>query len=301
MFSGMLFIFAPLVVGYLIPISRSSLLEKINQSTSYLIYVILSLMGLSLAALDNLSSNLQSILLYASTFFLCLSAGNLLALPIIDKIIPLQTNQNQKKLPLSSMALESVKLIVVVGGGLVVGLLLPIDLSWVDTASEWILFLLLFFIGIQLRNSGLTLRQILLNKQGMAIAAVVIATCMLGGVLAAVLLDLPLYQALAMASGFGWYSLAGILMGDAFGPVFGGASFLIELMRELVALVAIPLFIRSYPCTAIGYAGATAMDFTLPVIQTTGGVRCVPVAIVSGFILSLLVPVMMLFFVSLAS
>ena len=301
MFSGMLFIFAPLVVGYLIPISRSSLLEKINQSTSYLIYVILSLMGLSLAALDNLSSNLQSILLYASTFFLCLSACNLLALPIIDKIIPLQTNQNQKKLPLSSMALESVKLIVVVGGGLVVGLLLPIDLSWVDTASEWILFLLLFFIGIQLRNSGLTLRQILLNKQGMAIAAVVIATCMLGGVLAALLLDLPLYQALAMASGFGWYSLAGILMGDAFGPVFGGASFLIELMRELVALVAIPLFIRSYPCTAIGYAGATAMDFIVPVIQTTGGVRCVPVAIVSGFILSLLVPVMMLFFVSLAS
>ncbi|HHF3036952.1 TPA: lysine exporter LysO family protein [Vibrio diabolicus] len=301
MFSGMLFIFAPLVVGYLIPISRASLLEKINQSTSYLIYVILSLMGLSLAALDNLSSNLQSILLYASTFFLCLSTCNLLALPIIDRIIPLQTNQNQKKLPLSSMALESVKLIVVVGGGLVVGLLLPIDLSWVDTASEWILFLLLFFIGIQLRNSGLTLRQILLNKQGMAIAAIVIATCMLGGVIAAILLDLPIYQALAMASGFGWYSLAGILMGDAFGPVFGGASFLIELMRELVALVAIPLFIRSYPCTAIGYAGATAMDFTLPVIQTTGGVRCVPVAIVSGFILSLLVPVMMLFFVSLAS
>lgn len=301
MFSGMLFIFAPLVVGYLIPISRAALLEKINQSTSYLIYVILSLMGLSLAALDNLSSNLQSILLYAGTFFFCLSVCNLLALPIIDKIIPLQTNHNQNKLPLSSMALESVKLIVVVGGGLIAGLILPIGLEWVDTASEWILFLLLFFIGIQLRNSGLTLRQILLNKQGMAIAAIVIATCMLGGVIASVILDLPLYQALAMSSGFGWYSLAGILMGDAFGPVFGGASFLIELMRELIALVTIPLFIRSYPCTAIGYAGATAMDFTLPVIQTTGGVRCVPVAIVSGFILSLLVPVMMLFFVSLAS
>lgn len=167
MFSGMLFIFAPLVVGYLIPISRAALLEKINQSTSYLIYVILSLMGLSLAALDNLSSNLQSILLYAGTFFVCLSLCNLLALPIIDKIIPLQTNHNQNKLPLSSMALESVKLIVVVGGGLIAGLILPIGLEWVDTASEWILFLLLFFIGIQLRNSGLTLRQILLNKQGM--------------------------------------------------------------------------------------------------------------------------------------
>ncbi|WP_010448579.1 lysine exporter LysO family protein [Vibrio rotiferianus] len=301
MFSGMLFIFAPLVVGYLIPISQASLLAKINAATSNLIYVILALMGLSLAALDNLSTNLQSILLYAGTFFVCLSTCNLLALPLIDKLLPLRTDAQHKALPLSSMAMESVKLVLVVGGGLLAGLILPIGLEWVDTASEWILFLLLFFIGIQLRNSGLTLRQILLNKQGMAIASLVIMTCMLGGVIAGVLLDIPLYQALAMSSGFGWYSLAGILMGDAFGPVFGGASFLIELMRELVALVAIPLLIRSYPCTSIGYAGATAMDFTLPVIQTTGGVRCVPIAIVSGFILSLLVPVMMLFFVSLAS
>jgi uncharacterized membrane protein YbjE (DUF340 family) len=301
MFSGMLFIFAPLVVGYLIPISQASLLTRINAATSNLIYVILALMGLSLAALDNLSSNLQSILLYAGTFFVCLSTCNLLALPFIDKLLPLKTDAQHKALPLSSMAMESVKLGLVVGGGLLAGLVLPIGLGWVDTASEWILFLLLFFIGIQLRNSGLTLRQILLNKQGMAIASLVIITCMLGGIIAGVILDIPLYQALAMSSGFGWYSLAGILMGDAFGPVFGGASFLIELMRELVALVAIPLLIRSYPCTSIGYAGATAMDFTLPVIQTTGGVRCVPIAIVSGFILSLLVPVMMLFFVSLAS
>ncbi|NOH50608.1 lysine exporter LysO family protein [Vibrio rotiferianus] len=301
MFSGMLFIFAPLVVGYLIPISQASLLARINTATSNLIYVILALMGLSLAALDNLSTNLQSILLYAGTFFVCLSTCNLLALPLIDKLLPLRTDAQHKALPLSSMAMESVKLVLVVGGGLLAGLILPIGLEWVDTASEWILFLLLFFIGIQLRNSGLTLRQILLNKQGMAIASLVIMTCMLGGVIAGFLLDIPLYQALAMSSGFGWYSLAGILMGDAFGPVFGGASFLIELMRELVALVAIPLLIRSYPCTSIGYAGATAMDFTLPVIQMTGGVRCVPIAIVSGFILSLLVPVMMLFFVSLAS
>ncbi|MEZ9058143.1 lysine exporter LysO family protein [Vibrio pelagius] len=301
MFTGMIFIFAPLVVGYLFSISNEKTLETINRATSSLIYVILGLMGLSLAALDNLGSNLQTILLYTATFFVCLSACNLLALPLIDKALPLQTDSTQKKLPLSSMALESAKLILVVGSGLIAGLMLPIGLTWVDTASEWILFALLFFIGIQLRNSGLTLRQILLNKHGMVIAATIIVTSMLGGVIAAYLLDIPLFRALAMSSGFGWYSLAGILMGDAFGPVYGGASFMLELLRELVALVVIPMLIRSYPCTSIGYAGATAMDFTLPVIQTTGGVRCVPIAIVSGFILSLLVPVLMLFFVSLAN
>ncbi|MEZ9745215.1 lysine exporter LysO family protein [Vibrio splendidus] len=301
MFTGMIFIFAPLVVGYLFSISNDQTLEFINRSTSRLIYVILALMGLSLAALDNLGSNLQTILLYTVTFFVCLSVCNLMALPAIDKLLPLKTDSNKKKLPLSSMAMESAKLILVVGSGLIAGLVLPISLDWVDTASEWILFVLLFFIGIQLRNSGLTLRQILLNKHGMVIAITIIVTSMLGGVIAAYILDIPLFKALAMSSGFGWYSLAGILMGDAFGPVYGGASFMLELLRELVALVLIPVLIRSYPCTSIGYAGATAMDFTLPVIQTTGGVRCVPIAIVSGFILSLLVPILMLFFVSLAN
>ncbi len=301
MFSGMLFIFTPLVVGYFISISSQSLLNKINKTTSNLIYVILALMGLSLAALDNLGQNLQIILKFTAVFFTCLSLANLAVLPLVDKFLPIQTDASNSKLPLSSMALESVKLILVVVSGLIVGLALPYELNWVDTASEWILFLLLFFIGIQLRNSGLTLRQILLNKHGMVIALLIIVSSMLGGIIAAQILKIDLFKALAMSSGFGWYSLAGILMGDAFGPIYGGASFMIELLRELIALVLIPLFIRTRPCTAIGYAGATAMDFTLPVIQTTGGVRCVPIAIVSGFILSLLVPVMMLFFVSLAS
>ncbi|MDN2480807.1 lysine exporter LysO family protein [Vibrio agarivorans] len=301
MFSGMIFIFTPLFLGYLFVVRNEARLNAVNRTTSYLIYIILSLMGLSLAALDNLGSNLQLIITYSATFFICIGVANLSALPLVDKWLPIKTDNLHQRVPLSQMALESVKLIFVVGGGLVAGLLLPISLSWVDTASEWILIILLFFIGIQLRNSGLTLKQIILNKHGMVLALVIILTSWVGGITAAWLLDISIFQGLAMASGFGWYSLSGILMGDAFGPVFGGASFMLELARELVALVLIPVMIRRLPCTAIGYAGATAMDFTLPVIQTTGGVRCVPVAIVSGFILSLLVPVLMLFFVSLVA
>lgn len=300
MLSGMLFIFAPLVVGYLFSVRNKNWLNKLNQVTSNLVYIMLFLMGLSLAALDNLGDNLQLIIKFVSVFFVALGVANLLFLPLIDRFMPLQTDSSHSQLPLSSMALESLTLIVVVGGGLLLGVVLNLNLPWVDNAMEWCLSLLLFFIGIQLRNCGLTLGQILINKLGMTIAAVMIITSWLGGLVAALVLDIPVYKALAMASGFGWYSLAGILMGDAFGPVYGGASFLIELMRELVSLVMIPMLIGRKPCTTIGYAGATSMDFTLPLIQTTGGVRCVPVAIVSGFILSVLVPVLMLFFVSLA-
>ncbi|MGF1740350.1 lysine exporter LysO family protein [Vibrio profundum] len=300
MLSGMLFIFAALIVGYLIPISNQTLLTQITTNTSRLVYIILALMGLSLSSLDNLGQNLQLIVEYTSVFFLCIGLCNLVCLPIIDRILKVEIDAQKNKVPMLRMALESSKLIVVVAGGLVVGLLFPVDAHWVDKLSEWILFLLLFLIGIQLRNSGLTLKQIILNKQGMLIALVVVASSLVGGVIAAQFLHIALYKALAMSSGFGWYSLSGILMGGAFGPVFGGASFMLELSRELVALIIIPMLIARKPCSAIGYAGATAMDFTLPIIQTTGGVRCVPIAIVSGFLLSLLVPVLMLFFVSLA-
>ncbi|WP_394167114.1 lysine exporter LysO family protein [Photobacterium piscicola] len=299
MLSGILLIFLPLVLGYLIPIKKANILEFINTQTSRLVLVILALMGLSLAGLDNLSQNLGQILLYTFTFFISISVCNLLALPWLDRLWPTPTSHIHRKLPLTKMMLESGKLVIVVALGLIIGLLLNLDLSWVEQASEHILLLLLFFVGIQLRNSGMTLRQIILNKKGVIIAAVILVTSLLGGIIAALLLGIPINNGLAMASGFGWYSLAGILIGDGLGSIYGGAAFLNELLREMLALIMIPLLINRYPNTAIGYAGATAMDFTLPVIQNCGGIRCVPIAIVSGFILSMLVPILILFFLSL--
>lgn len=156
MFSGMLLIFLPLIIGYLIPVSRPSVLEFINTQTSRLVLVILALMGLSLAGLDNLSQNLSQILTYTVVFFVLISGSNMLVLPLIDRFFPIPTEHEHQRVPFREMMMESVKLIFVVAGGLIAGLLAGIDLSWVDQASEIILLILLFLIGIQLRNSGMT-------------------------------------------------------------------------------------------------------------------------------------------------
>jgi uncharacterized membrane protein YbjE (DUF340 family) len=299
MFPGILLIFAPLIVGYLLPVSNNKL-QLVNRSTLVLVYSILFLMGLSLANVDNLGGNLRTIAITTSTFFIAISVANFLALPLIDKYVKISISAAKVTLPIGKLLLESSKLIIVVGAGLIIGLLAGLNLDWVSTSMESVLFALLFLIGIQLRNSGLTLRQIVLNQHGVVIASLVIGTSWIGGLFAGYLLDIPLFKALAMSSGFGWYSLSGILMSDAFGPVYGGSSFMIELLRELVSLVIIPALIIRKPCTTIGYAGATSMDLTLPIIQMSGGMQCVPIAIVSGFILSAVVPIFMLFFVSLA-
>ena len=72
--------------------------------------------------------------------------------------------------------------------------------------------------------------------------------------------------------------------------------FFNDLARELLAIMLIPGSVSRSRSTALGLCGATSMDFTLPVLQRSGGLEMVPAAIVHGFILSLLVPILMAFF-----
>lgn len=297
MFSGLLIILLPLVIGYLIPLHRPSALKLITRFLSWIVYVILFFMGISLAFLDNLASNLLALLHYAAVSVVIIMLCNIAALMWLEQKMPWQNHHRQEKLPSRlAMALESLQLCGVVLIGFLIGLSGLSFLQHATEASEYTLIFLLFLIGIQLRNNGMTLRQIVLNRRGMIVAVVVMVSSLLGGVINAFILDLPLKTGLAMASGFGWYSLSGILLTESYGPVIGSAAFFNDLARELLAIMLIPGLVRRSRSTALGLCGATSMDFTLPVLQRSGGVEIVPAAIVHGFILSLLVPILMAFF-----
>ncbi|RYM62014.1 hypothetical protein BSQ98_17630 [Serratia liquefaciens] len=297
MYSGLLIILLPLIAGYLVPLRSRTLLQTINRLLSWMVYVILFFMGISLAFLEDLSSNLVLIFQYASVFFLCILAASLLMLALQEHKMPWRNSHKQEKLPSRlHMALESLKLCAVVLGGFLLGLTQWQWLQFANKGSEYALIFLLLLVGIQLRNSGMTLRQIVLNRRGMMVAVVVTVSALAGGALAAQLLGLPLKAGLAMASGFGWYSLSGILITDAYGPVLGSAAFFNDLARELVAIMLIPSLVRRSRSSALGLCGATSMDFTLPVLQRSGGLEMVPPAIVHGFLLSLLAPVLIALF-----
>ncbi|MDR3432376.1 MAG: lysine exporter LysO family protein [Rouxiella aceris] len=297
MYSGLLIILIPLIVGYLIPIRKPNLLHAINKLLSWMVYVILFIMGISLAFLDNLSSNLMMIFKYASVFFLCILVVNLMALWLLERRKPWKTQHRQEALPSRlHMALDSLRLCGVVVAGFLLGLTQWHWLTYASQASEAALIFLLVLVGAQLGNSSMTLRQIVLNRRGMLVASVVGITSLGGGLIAALLLGLPLKTGLAMASGYGWYSLSGIVLSDAFGPVIGSAAFFNDLARELCAIMLIPTLVRSSRSSALGLCGATSMDFTLPVLQRSGGLDMVPPAVVHGFVLSLLAPILMAIF-----
>ncbi|MDR0219152.1 MAG: lysine exporter LysO family protein [Enterobacteriaceae bacterium] len=298
MYSGLLIILLPLSLGYLIHLNNKTVLTGVHQLLNMLVYLILLLMGINLAMLENLGNNLLSILLYAMTFLLCIFATNLLALFLLEKKEPwvITDYKPEDAPPRLHMILDSLKLC----GALILGFAFGLtEWSWFNfagKASEITLIFLLFLVGIQLRNNGMSLKQTLMNRRGAVIAIVVAISSLIGGMIAAFLLGLPITTGLAVASGYGWYSLSGILLSDAYGPVLGSTAFFNDLARELISVLLIPVLISRHRSTALGLTGATSMDFTLPILQRCGGINIVPAAIVHGFILSLIAPVLMAFF-----
>jgi uncharacterized membrane protein YbjE (DUF340 family) len=293
MLTGALLILAPLFLGFALALSNRRLMTVIHYTVEALVYFILALLGLGLGQMDGLLDQLGTMAGQV--------AGLVLVLLLFHRWQPMTMGQErgQERPSYRRLFLAGLKPLLAVVAGALAGFFLFPQLPLVDDVATWALMLLLFLIGLQLRNAGLSLRKLLMNRQGLGIALSLALSSMLAGLVLIPWLDVPWHQALALASGFGWYSLSGIVIGDALGPAWGGVAFLNDVLREIIALALIPLVISSRPAMAIGYGGATAMDFTLPVIRSSGGLACVPVAIASGFLLSFLSPVFMGVFLAL--
>lgn len=301
MLTGALLILAPLFLGFALPLHSRRAMTIIHYTVEGLVYFILALLGLGLGQMEGLASQLGGMAVQVLTLVLALFLANMVGLWLFHRWQPmtLQGGPAEGSTGYRRLFLAGLKPLLAVLVGLLAGYFLLPKLAFVEDVATGALMLLLFLIGLQLRNAGLSLRKLLMNRQGLGIALALTLSSLVAGVLLIPVLALPWHDVLALASGFGWYSLSGIVIGDALGPAWGGVAFLNDVLREIIALALIPVLISARPAMAIGYGGATAMDFTLPVIRSSGGLGCVPVAIASGFLLSFLSPVLMGVFLSL--
>lgn len=303
MLTGALLILAPLFFGFALRLENRRIMTVIHYLVEGLVYFILMLLGLGLGQMSGLADQLAGMAMQVTLLVVVLLSANLAGLWLLHRFQPMIPDQS---VPAGAsgyrrLFLAALKPLLAVLAGVAVGYWLLAHLPMAEDLATAMLMLLLLLIGLQLRNAGLSLRRLLLNRYGLGIALVLAGSSLVAGLAVAPMLDTGWYQSLALASGFGWYSLSGIVIGDALGPAWGGVAFLNDVIREIIALAIIPLLIRRWPGVAIGYGGATAMDFTLPVIRSSGGLACVPVAIASGFILSFLSPVLMAVFLSLGA
>jgi uncharacterized membrane protein YbjE (DUF340 family) len=110
----------------------------------------------------------------------------------------------------------------------------------------------------------------------------------------------PASTGLAIAAGYGWYSLSGILLTTLDSAQTGAVAFMSNIFRELMTIISVP-FLAKYlnKYSAIAPAGATSMDSTLPVISRYTDPEIVIMAFFNGAVLSALVPLLVPFFYAL--
>lgn len=294
----LLLILSPLVIGFFLPIP-ARFLPVIETLLSRLVLVILTFIGLSLSQVHNIGAQVGFIALHVAVLAICTMGAGLIALMMFDKAYPWRRtlpHHHEDSTVSIKGSLVQVGCVIV---GFFLGKLLPVSALPIDSVIKGLLMLLILLVGMQLSHSGMTLQQVLLNKRGAQMSAIFCVSVAIGGLVFAMLMpEVSLMQGLALSSGYGWYSLSGIVMTDAYGAVWGSVALLNDLLREFAAILFIPMIMRSYPSAAIGLSGVTGMDFTLPVIRSSGGNEVIPMNMSFGFIVNLVAPFLMVLFSS---
>lgn len=292
----LLSVLLPMFLGFFIRLPKIYL-PLVDKALSLLVYAVLLLIGVSLARVENLGMQIDTIVWRTLLLFGCTIGMNLLVLMWFDRRYPWQTQSSGKKPRVSIVG--SIKQLGCVALGFILGKLMADIWLPSENLGMYCLMALVLLIGVQLNGSGVTLAQVLINKRGVQTALLMMGSSLIGGLLFAALNDdVSWLKGLALSSGFGWYSLSGLVMTEAYGAVWGSIMLLNDLGREFFALVFIPMLMRRHTSAAVGVGGATSLDFTLPIIQSSGGLAVVPLAISFGFIVNVAAPFLMVLFSS---
>lgn len=155
------------------------------------------------------------------------------------------------------------------------------------------LFLLLFFVGMDIGNNNEVFNQLKnMSKKILLLPIITILGSLIGGAIASYFISLSLGESIAISSGMGWYSFSAIEL-SKINAHLGGVAFLSNVLREFSAILFIPFIakkIGSYESVAT--AGATAMDSVLPVINKSNPPDVAIIAFYSGLVITVIVPIL---------
>ncbi|MBI9057680.1 MAG: lysine exporter LysO family protein [Labilibaculum sp.] len=179
--------------------------------------------------------------------------------------------------------------------GLILGLTRFLPESILDSDfSIYALYLLMFLVGIGIgtdRSSWKVIREV--NIKIVLVPLSVIVGSLLGvSAFSFFLSDINFGEAMAVGAGFGYYSLSSVMITEFHSETLGVIALLSNIIREILTLLATPLFVKFFGKLAgIASGGATAMDTTLPIIVRYSGKEYAIIAVFSGIVLTVLVPV----------
>lgn len=168
----------------------------------------------------------------------------------------------------------------------------------IGAISNIALNLTILSVGIDVGSNKAIIKDLKkIGAKAFLIPLSIIAGSFIGGIITSFIYHLPIKSSLSIASGFGWYSLSGVMVTNLDGAQIGTIAFLSNIFRELISLLLIPIIASKLNYyTAIAPAGATSMDTTLPLISEVTSPEITVVSFFNGVVLSSLVPIFITLF-----
>lgn len=280
--------------------------EKIIANSGRIITVaimfLLITMGLKIGLDKQTISNLGMYGLQAFLFALITILFSLGLVALLEKMFAQQfviVSEESVEVKTDSQANPYRMTFIIMGAlfsGIILGLVLvPEGVNDIlPSLANGALYLTLFAIGMDLGINKQTWKQFLhlgrfvfLVPIGVGLGSVV------AGMLVGKFLGWTAWEGGAVAAGFGWYSLSGVLISEIHSVALGTIAFLSNVIREIITIIITPFLARRVgKLTLIAPGGATTMDTTLPIIAAVGPPGIAIIAFINGFILSSLVPIL---------
>lgn len=287
------FMFSGILTGYLF---KKRTLSFLNQLIMAFIWLLLWLLGYEVGMNENVVSKFH---LLGFEAFVIAVASTLGSVIMARTLLPPDKKANYEKWTLSVLFSElkylkgSAVILLFFIGGVIFGLFKLIPPHIVGSQlSFYVLCALMFSVGFSLGHQPDTIRQFktIPSKVLFLPFGTMIGT-FAGAIIVGLLLHHTLFETLAVSSGFGYYSLSGILITQYKGAELGTIALLSNIFREIFTLIFAPQMARYFGKLApIASGGATTMDTTFPIIIQSSGKEFSIVSIYSGFILDFSVP-----------
>ena len=177
----------PMFIGFAIP-SNPTMTKFADKGLSYLVFVILGLIGIELSQVEGLGSQIGEIALYVTVLSILTVGTGLFALMLFDHMRPWHAKKPSVKSKAHRVSIRgSLAQVFCVAIGMIIGYLLPADYMPPENTMTALLMILILLVGIGLKGSGITLKEVLLNRRGVEMSIIFTLSVLLGGLIFALL------------------------------------------------------------------------------------------------------------------
>lgn len=270
---------------------------KSNKIISILSNAIIMLLGIKFAHILSTPSLLMQIIYFSTALFFITLILNSIGVMLWLFFSP---KENEPKYGSSSPVkkknwpdlIDRFRPVFLLILGVVIGCFLPMSKSIIALLIVVSLILLLFLIGASIFFQNKLLHEIYCHN-GLVLSGIILLTSALSSLVCLSFLDISLIDSLAVSSGFGWASYAGLVVSLEAGSWAGAIAFFSNFLRCITVVVLAP-FINKYSAHyLIGIGAGTSMDVSLPIIRELYGDKVIPLSMTCGFILTVSTPILL--------